>query len=78
VEIDEANRRLTTAVAVRVAAHRARKARKIDAQTYTRRLAWARKVEDECEPIRRAAGYTMSRAYELCTVLTLDYSRPGR
>lgn len=73
--IDEVNARLTTAVNVRVAAHRARERRAIDVPTYIRRLAWARKVEDELEPVRRAAGFTRSRAYELCSAHTADFYR---
>lgn len=68
--VDEANRRLTTALAVRVQAHRAREAKAIDVPTYLNRLRWVRKVEDELEPVRRAAGYKRSRAYELCTAGT--------
>lgn len=73
--VEVANRRLTTAVSVRVAAHRARDARTIDVSTYLSRLAYARRVEDECEPTRRAAGYLCSRAYELCTAYTADVYR---
>lgn len=69
-EVEAANRRLTTAVNVRVLAHRDREARTIDVPTYLTRLRWARKVEDELEPVRRAAGYRRSRAYELCTAYT--------
>jgi len=75
VTVDEANRRLTTAINVRVHAHRAREARTIDVPTYLNRLRWARKVEDELEPVRRAAGYKMSRAWELSTAHTTDVYR---
>jgi hypothetical protein len=78
MNLDAINERLRTATDVRVHAHRAREAGQIDVPTYVRRLAWARRVEDECEPIRRAAGYSCSRAYELCTAHTADYYRPRR
>lgn len=74
-DVAEANRRLTTALNVRVQAHRAREARTIDVPTYLNRLRWVRKVEDELEPVRRAAGYKRSRAYELCTAHTADVYR---
>lgn len=76
MNLDAINTRLRTAVNVRVDAHRRREAGQLDVPTYTRRLAWARKVEDECEPLRRAAGYSCSRAYELCTAHTAGYYRP--
>lgn len=74
--LDEANDRLKTAVNVRVDAHRKRKEGKIDVPTYVRRLKWVRDQEARFEPIRRAAGYTCSRALEGCTAHTADFYRP--
>jgi hypothetical protein len=69
VTVDEANERLMDALAIRCDAHR----RRCDHGSMTvhedlTALRWVRAVEDELEPIREAAGYTWSRAAELCTV----------
>jgi hypothetical protein len=76
VKIEAVNARLTTAVNVRVEAHRAREDGRLDVPFYIARLAWARRVEAELEPLRRTAGYVVSRAYELCTAHTADFYRP--
>ena len=77
---DQANEQLDAALMVRVDAHE-RKRISADPSTggltvheYLTALRWVREVEAECEPARRAAGYTCSRAMETCTART-DYIR---
>lgn len=69
---DDANRRLDAALVVRVDAHRRRGAGRMDVHEYLVALEWARWVEDTLDPVRRAAGYTCSRAWERVTART-DY-----
>lgn len=83
--LDEANERLRDAVAIRVDAHRRRcdngsddgRRGGISVPQYLQVLAWVRGVEDELEPIRKAAGYTCSLAYELGSAArTADPHKP--
>jgi hypothetical protein len=75
VTFEEANERLRAAVRIRVDAHRRRERGAMTVHEYLTALRWVRAVEDELEPIRAAAGYCCSRAYELCTVHTDDFYR---
>ena len=73
ITLEEANKRLRAAVGIRVDAHRRRERGAMSVHEYLTALRWVRAVEDELEPIREAAGYYCSRAYELCTAHTADY-----
>jgi hypothetical protein len=73
VNIDEANVRLREAIGIRVDAHRRRRRGAMSVHEYLTALRWVRGVEDELEPIREAAGYYCSRAYELGSVQPSDY-----
>jgi hypothetical protein len=74
VSVDEANRRLTEALIVRVDAHdrRCRDEPVMSVHEYLVALEWVRWVEDTLEPIRRAAGFNFSRAAERCSAHTED------
>ena len=84
VTLDDANDQLRDALAIRIDAHWRRcdngsddgRAGGISVPEYLQVLAWVRQVEDELEPIREAAGYTCSCAYELCSARTLAESGP--
>jgi hypothetical protein len=73
VTVDEANERLRDALDIRVDAHRRREAGDLSVYEYLNVLAWVRGQEDVLEPIREAAGYTFSRAWELCHVHSDGY-----
>jgi hypothetical protein len=73
ISFEEANERLRAAIAIRVDAHRRRRRGAMTVHEYLTALRWVRAVEDELEPIREAAGYCCSRAFELCSVHTADY-----
>lgn len=72
-DLEEANALLRDVSDIRVDLHRQREAKAISVHQYIAGLKWTRAVEDELEPIRRAAGYTRSRAYELCTAYELRF-----
>lgn len=78
VTLDEANRRLKEAIDIRVDVHdrRCRPEPTISVDQYLAALRWVREVEDALEPIRRAAGFTWSRAGELCSCRTDGYKDP--
>lgn len=73
-QVTRANLRLTDAIGIRVDLHRQRRAGAINPEDYKLGCEWIRRIEDDLEPVRRAAGYRFSRAYELCTART-DYTR---
>jgi hypothetical protein len=75
VTVDEANERLRDALDIRVDAHRRRERGELTVYEYLNVLAWVRDQEDELEPIREAAGYTWSRAWELLHPFTGDLNR---
>lgn len=76
-DLEEANELLRDASNIRVDLHRQRKSKAISVKNYILGLKWVRAVEDELEVIRRAAGYTRSRAYELCTAYELRFYKEG-
>lgn len=76
VTVDEANARLKNAILIRCDLHQRRKAKLIGVDEYVMGLWWVRRQEAELEPIRRAAGYNFSRAWEGCTART-DYTGPS-
>jgi hypothetical protein len=73
VTFEQANEWLRNAIVIRVDAHRRRERGAMSVHEYLTALRWVRRVEDELEPIREAAGYCCSRAFELCTAHTADY-----
>jgi hypothetical protein len=71
-EADLANERIDAALLVRCDAHDRRRRGEMTVHEYLVALEWARWVENNNDPIRRAAGYTCSRAWEVVTART-DY-----
>lgn len=68
--VDQANEALDAALLVRVDAHQRKRVGNdhttggMSVHEYLAALRWVRAVEDELEPVRRAAGHTLSRAWE--------------
>lgn len=71
---DQANEELDAALLVRCDAHDRRRRGAMTVHEYLVALEWVRWVENNLDAVRRAAGYTCSRAMETCTART-DYLR---